>query len=70
MIFRQELKIDKVNIFSDQNAKGIYEKIGAFYLGESPSSIEGRTVSLYELHINLFMDGSGEAYENWINTAF
>ena len=46
-----EMNIDKVKIFSDPNAKGFYDKLGACYLGESPSSIEGRTVSLYELYI-------------------
>jgi GNAT superfamily N-acetyltransferase len=46
-----EINIDKVKIFSDPNAKGFYDKLGACYLGESPSSIEGRTVSLYELDI-------------------
>lgn len=46
-----EININKVKIFSDPNAKGFYNKLGACYLGESPSSIEGRTVSLYELDI-------------------
>lgn len=46
-----EININKVKIFSDPNAKGFYDKLGACYLGESPSSIEGRTVSLYELDI-------------------
>lgn len=47
----QEMKIDKIYIFSDPNAKGFYDKIGAHYLGESLSSIEGRTVPQYELII-------------------
>ena len=47
----KEMKIDKVSIFADPNAKGFYDKIKAHYLGEVPSSIEGRTVSLYELFI-------------------
>lgn len=46
----KELHIEKVNIFSDPNATGFYDKMGARYLGESPSSIAGRTVPLYELH--------------------
>ncbi|SFM27421.1 GNAT family N-acetyltransferase [Pelosinus propionicus] len=47
----KELKIDKVNILSDPNAKGFYDKLGACYLGESPSNIEGRTVSIYEFNV-------------------
>lgn len=47
----QKLCIDKIRILSDPNAKGFYEKIGAQYMGESPSSIMGRTVSLYILDI-------------------
>lgn len=43
--------IDHLYIFSDPNAKGFYDKIGAKYINESPSSIEGRTVSLFELEI-------------------
>ncbi|MEM5794893.1 MAG: GNAT family N-acetyltransferase [Bacillota bacterium] len=43
--------VGRVRIFSDPNAKGFYDKIGANYTGESPSSIAGRTVSLYELDI-------------------
>jgi GNAT superfamily N-acetyltransferase len=44
-------KIERLFIFSDPNAKGFYDKVGAKYIEESPSSIEGRTVSLYELAI-------------------
>lgn len=47
----KELEIEKVYIFSDPYAKGFYDKIGADYIKESPSSIDGRTVSLYELKI-------------------
>lgn len=47
-----EMKIDKVNIFSDPNAKGFYDKLGACYISESLSSIPGRAVSLYTLHIS------------------
>ena len=39
--------IDKLRIFADPYAKGFYEKMGATYIKERPSSIEGRTVSLY-----------------------
>jgi len=47
----KEMKIDKVNIFADPNAKGFYDKMKAIYLGEVQSSIEGRTISLYKLNI-------------------
>lgn len=43
--------IDRLYIFSDPNAKGFYDKLGARYINESPSSIEGRTVSLFELGV-------------------
>ena len=46
------MQIDKVNIFVDPNAKGFYDKMMAQYLGEVPSSIEGRTVALYQLQIS------------------
>lgn len=42
-----ENKIECLNIFSDPNAYGFYERIGAKYIGESLSSIEGRTVSVF-----------------------
>lgn len=48
----REMKIDKIYIFSDPHATGFYDKLGAQYRGESPSSIEGRTVSQYELRID------------------
>ncbi len=38
-----------LHVFSDPNANGFYDRLGATYIGESPSSIEGRTVSVYEL---------------------
>jgi len=47
----EEKGIDCLNIFSDPNAKGFYNKIGAKYIGESLSSIENRTVSLYQYYI-------------------
>jgi len=37
----------EIRIFSDPNAKGFYERMGARYLGERPSGIEGRSVSVY-----------------------
>lgn len=39
--------IKELRIFADPNAKGFYEKMGAIYIEERPSSIEERTVSLY-----------------------
>ncbi len=48
--------IAKLYIFSDPHAKGFYEKMGAAYLGESPSSIEGRTVPLFSYAV---ADGTG-----------
>jgi GNAT superfamily N-acetyltransferase len=39
--------IAELRIFADPNAKGFYEKMGAVYIEERPSSIEGRTVSLF-----------------------
>jgi maltose O-acetyltransferase len=47
----KELGIEKLYIFSDPNAKGFYLKIGADYINESPSSIDGRTVALFEIKI-------------------
>lgn len=48
----KEMQIDKVNLFSDPHAKGFYDKLGACYIGQSPSSIEGRTVPLYDVYIS------------------
>ena len=47
----KENNIGLLNIFSDPNAKGFYEKIGAKYISEYESSIENRTVFLYEYAI-------------------
>lgn len=43
--------IDRLFIFSDPHARGFYERIGANYLGESASSIPGRTVPMFELPV-------------------
>ncbi|AFQ44275.1 GNAT family N-acetyltransferase [Desulfosporosinus meridiei] len=43
--------IDGLFVLSDPYAKGFYEKMGAKYKGEVPSSIKGRTVALFELKI-------------------
>lgn len=40
--------IEKLNVFADPNAKGFYEKAGFSYVAPYPSSIEGRTVCLFE----------------------
>ncbi|MTV48528.1 GNAT family N-acetyltransferase [Heliobacillus mobilis] len=45
----REKGIAELFIFSDPYARGFYDKLGATYMCESPSSIEGRTVSLYRL---------------------
>ncbi len=47
----REKGIHHLFLFSDPHANGFYDKIGAVYLGESLSSIEGRTVSLYRYDI-------------------
>jgi len=47
----KENNIELLNIFSDPNAKGFYENIGAKYISEYESSIANRTVSLYEYTI-------------------
>ncbi len=43
--------IKKLSVFSDPYAKGFYQKHGARYIGESPSSIDGRTVPIFEMDI-------------------
>lgn len=40
--------ISFLQIVSDPHAKGFYEKMGAKYIGEKASSIEGRTMSIYK----------------------
>ncbi|MBM7868478.1 GNAT family N-acetyltransferase [Heliobacterium gestii] len=47
----REKRIPCLYIFADPYAKGFYDKIGAQYMGESPSSIAGRTVSLFTLWV-------------------
>ncbi|HVJ49439.1 GNAT family N-acetyltransferase, partial [Desulfitobacterium sp.] len=43
--------IDHLFLLSDPKAKGFYNKVGAQYIEEVPSNIEGRTVSLYRFAI-------------------
>lgn len=38
-------------IFSDPHARGFYERIGAKFIRESPSSIEGRIIPVFEMDI-------------------
>ncbi|MNC29697.1 putative acetyltransferase [compost metagenome] len=47
----REHRIEKLHIFSDPFAKGFYTKIGARYVRESESSIEGRQIPVFELLI-------------------
>ena len=46
--------IKRLYIFSDPHARGFYERLGASYLGESPSSIPGRRIPLFELSIQKY----------------
>ena len=45
----REEGIDGLFLFADPHARGFYERLGAEYLGESPSNIKDRTVSLFRL---------------------
>ncbi len=44
----KDRRISNLFIFSDPFAKGFYDKVGAKYVRESPSSIPGRTLPVYE----------------------
>ena len=44
----RENNIEVLNILSDPNANGFYDKIGATYIQDMPSNIEGREVCLFE----------------------
>lgn len=46
-------RIDRLIVFVDPFAKGFYEKIGANFLNESKSSIQGRLIPVYELKTNI-----------------
>ncbi|MFZ5643110.1 MAG: GNAT family N-acetyltransferase [Bacillota bacterium] len=41
----------KLSVFADPNSRGFYVKLGAIYLRESPSSIQGRNIPVFELAI-------------------
>ena len=45
-------KIEKLLVFVDPFARGFYDKIGANYIKDSQSSIEERTIPMYELNIS------------------
>lgn len=45
----QKLCTNKLLIFVDPHAKGFYEKNGATFVRESPSSIAHRTIPVYEI---------------------
>jgi len=45
-----EKGIETLKIFVDPNAEGFYKKTGADYLYESPSSIEGRNIPVYQIY--------------------
>jgi GNAT superfamily N-acetyltransferase len=47
----RQRRIGKIHIFADPHARGFYDKLGAVYQGEFPSSIPGRTVPKYILEI-------------------
>ena len=48
----EENWIDELRIFVDPNAVGFYEKMGAKFIENSPSSIEGREIPVYFFIIN------------------
>lgn len=47
----RENNIEVLNILSDPNANGFYDKIGARYIQDMPSNIEGREVCLFEFAV-------------------
>lgn len=42
--------IDELKVFVDPNATGFYEKQGARFVRQSPSSIQGREIPIYAFH--------------------
>lgn len=48
----EENWIDELKIFVDPHAVGFYEKMGATFIENSPSSIEGREIPVYFFIIN------------------
>lgn len=51
LTFGQENNISSLNIFVDPNAVGFYEKVGAKFVKDSPSSIPGRSLPIYQKKI-------------------
>lgn len=47
----RENNIENLNILSDSNVNGFYDKIGAIYIKDMPSTSQGREVCLFKLHI-------------------
>jgi len=47
----EENWIDELKIFVDPHAAGFYEKMGATFIENSPSSIEGRAIPVYGFKI-------------------
>lgn len=45
-----EKGIEMLKIFVDPNAEGFYKKEGAAFIYESPSSIEGRNIPVYQIY--------------------
>jgi maltose O-acetyltransferase len=45
--------IDELNIFVDPHATGFYEKMGATYIENSPSSIDDREVPVYRFYLEI-----------------
>lgn len=52
MDIASEMGVQNLHIFADPNSQGFYLKLGARYIGERPSNIKSRTVSLFELKID------------------
>lgn len=48
-LFCREHRIDSLKIFVDPNAKGFYELVGAKFVENSPSSIDGREIPVFLL---------------------
>ncbi len=44
----KQYDVRSIGILADPNAKGFYETLGCRYLGEYPSSIEGRSTPYFE----------------------
>ena len=47
----RENHIESLNILSDPNVNGFYDKIGAIYIKDMPSTLQGRDTCLFKLHI-------------------